>query len=76
MMKLDAQGRILSATAVPAYGRDYPSAELAEAAFKSGKDWILQPEGRYFGIGDCAPGAKVRLRYAKKRRVTVFEVTL
>ena len=57
--------KLMSATLSPAYGRDYKSQAFALKDFRAGKDFILQPAGRYCSIRDFAPGARVCLRYKR-----------
>lgn len=61
-------------TVVPAYGRDYQSAEAATAAWSSGTDFILMDRespwyGKPISQRDVDPGTEVRIRYARLRRV-------
>lgn len=58
----------------PAFGRDYKSGKDAEADFRAGKDFILQPEGQYCSIRDFAPGATANLRYKKQQSVKPVRV--
>ena len=58
------------------YLTDYKSANEVEAAYKSGKDFILNDisskwNGRACSIRDF-PSERVELRYNQNRRVTVF----
>lgn len=63
-------------TLTPAYGVDYKSAKEAIAAFKDGKDWVINslyyPQ-TYCSNADFVPGVSVTLRYGKLRKVTVVK---
>lgn len=65
-----------SVTLTPAYGADYKSAKAAIAAFKEGKDWVLNspfyPQ-TYCSIKDFVPGTSVVLRYGNMRKVTTVK---
>lgn len=63
---------LMSATLTPAYGRDYPSQAAVVKDFIEGKDFVLQPAGRYCSIRDFAPGANVSLRYRKLREKVIY----
>lgn len=58
----------------PAYGRDYKSKAEVVAAFEAGKDFMFNSYNGdgYASIADVAPGARVQLRYAGQRKVTVY----
>lgn len=58
----------------PAYGRDYKSGKAAKEDFLSKKDFILQPQGQYVGIGDFAPGVTVNIRYKRMTQVIPVKV--
>lgn len=69
-------------TLTPAYGRDYQSVDEALKDFNADKDFILNGsntrwDGRPINKQQLvAEGRKkVRLRFAKKRKVAVVEVT-
>lgn len=66
---------LLSATLSPAYGRDYKSQAFALKDFVAGKDFILQPAGRYCSIRDFAPGALISLRYRRFTKQVLVKVT-
>lgn len=53
----------------PAYARDYKNQKDTKAAFLSGVDFKLQPEGCYCSVRDFAPGVTVNVRYNKLRKV-------
>jgi hypothetical protein len=59
---------------VPALGRDYKRAKDVETDFRSGEDFILQPEGCYISIRDFASGVTIEIRYARKAKVTLVKV--
>ena len=61
-------------TLTPAYGRDYKSGKAAKEDFPNRKDFILQPNGQYIGIGDFASGITVNIRYKQMRQVTTIKV--
>ena len=61
-------------TLTPAYGRDYKSGKAAREDFLNKKDFILQPNGQYVGIGDYAPGVTVNIRYKRMTQVAVVKV--
>lgn len=61
-------------TVTPAYGRDYKSAAAAIVDWKSGKDFLAQPQGQYCSIQDF-PDSAVTIRYAQMRKVTVYRPT-
>lgn len=66
-------------TLTPAYGRDYKSRADALAAFRGGKDFIINDvTSRWYGkpcsIRDLTEGEKVRIRYKGLRNVFVVEV--
>jgi hypothetical protein len=56
-------------TVTPAYGRDYKSAKAAQAAWNSGKDFIIQDitsrwDGKPINQHDAAAaGLKIMVRY-------------
>lgn len=61
-------------TLVPAYGRDYSTEEAALAAWRAGKDFMIEtavsPDcGRYCSIRDKLPGGHVRIRYCGRTEV-------
>lgn len=61
-------------SAVPAYGRDYPSQAALRADWIKGRDFRLEPSSQYFSIRDVealrAEGVKViNFRYNKLRSV-------
>ena len=55
--------------AIPAYGRDYRTADEVQAAWDAGKDFRDLATGRYLNNADAAkylePGRRVEIRYAK-----------
>jgi len=53
-----------SITAVPAYGRDYRSAEAVRTDWRAGKDFRCAVTGRYLSERDMG-GREVWVRYAK-----------
>jgi len=62
---------------VPAYCRDYKSAEAVEADWKAGKDFQIRnhfdpDDGRYVNIKD-APDHDVIVRYDQLRKVTTIK---
>ena len=54
--------------ALPAYGRDYKSAEAVIADWKAGKDFLDFLEGYYFSIRDARP-EQVWVRYDKRTKL-------
>ncbi len=65
-------------TLTPAYGRDYKSKADALAAFRGGKDFIINDiscpwDGKPCSIRDLEPGEKVKIRYKGLRNVFVVE---
>ena len=59
----------------PAYGRLPKKAKDAKRDFIAGKDWVMQPDGRYCSIRDFPPGTLVELRYAvNNSRCTVVRI--
>ena len=64
-------------TVTPAYGRDYPSADAAERAWRAGVDFILHDlsspwDGKPLSMRDVPHGARVQIRYAARRRAVVI----
>ena len=57
-------------TLVPAYGRDYKSAKAVLTDFNTGKDFALQPSGRYASKKDL-PAGTYSIRYSNLRKVLV-----
>lgn len=61
-------------TLIPAYGKDYASADAVLADYDNGKDFIdvtitSQFRGKYCSCRDFA-NVRVKLRYNKKRNIT------
>ena len=54
--------------ALPAYGRDYKSAQAVLADWKAGKDFLDFLEGFYFSIRDSRP-EQVWVRYDKRTKL-------
>jgi len=54
--------------AMPAYGRDYKSADAVIADWKAGKDFLDPLEGFYFSIRDSRP-QQVWVRYDKRTKL-------
>ena len=54
--------------ALPAYGRDYKSAQAVIADWKAGKDFLDFLEGHYFSIRDSRP-EQVWVRYDKRTKL-------
>jgi hypothetical protein len=54
-------------SAIPAYGRDYPSRKAVLAAWKEGKDFLIQDykESGYISIKELEPGVTLNIRYKK-----------
>lgn len=66
-------------TLTPAYGRDYKSKADALAAFRGGKDFIINDvtspwDGKPCSISDLSEGERVKIRYKGLRNVFVVEV--
>jgi len=58
-------------TVTPAYGRDYTSARTARDDWANGKDFIIQPEGKYINKPDAdRAGFSINIRYNALRRIT------
>ena len=55
-------------TLTPAYGRDYKSVKAVLADFDAGKDFALQPSGRYASKKDLPTGT-YSIRYSNLRKV-------
>lgn len=65
-------------TVSPAYGRDYKSKAMVEAAWKSGSDFVIEtmgPDcGRYVNREDVAgKNVVVNIRYDKLRKIFVVK---
>ena len=63
---------------IPAYGRDYKSANEVKADFQAGKDFIISDfshpyDGKPTSIRDMAKGT-VNIRYGKLRKICVVTV--
>jgi hypothetical protein len=54
-------------TAVPAYGRDYRSAEAVRTDWRAGKDFKCALTGQYLSERDMG-GREVWVRYAKSTK--------
>lgn len=68
-------------TLVPAYGRDYKTPEEAKAAWRAGKDFIIQSVmspylGKYASIHEVLhfPGQEIRIRYAQRSEILILKV--
>jgi hypothetical protein len=64
-------------TVVPAYGRDYTSAQAVKADWEASKDFRIADiscpdDGRYVNRQDCKPGEKIRARYKRLTEVVIF----
>ncbi len=64
----------MTTTLIPAYGRDYKTAQAAKAAWDAGKDWqianMFHPDdGRYTSKADWA-GETVLLRFCRLTKIT------
>ena len=61
-------------TVTPAYGRDYQSAKVAQLDWANGRDFILQPDGRYINKEDADKARMtIIIRYNGFRRTTYAE---
>jgi hypothetical protein len=72
-------GRMNILIAVPAYGRDYDSAEAVAADWADGKDFRIADvssryDGSYVNRADLAgTGTTVKLRYGQLRRFVLID---
>lgn len=65
-------------TLSPAYGRDYSSKEKVLADLRAGKDFVMNPSGRYCNLDDLAEepnSTTIAVWYAKLRKVAVFKLS-
>lgn len=61
-------------TVTPAYGRDYKSAKVVRQDWANGKDFIIQPEGKYINKEDAdRSNLTIMIRYNQLRRITAAE---
>lgn len=60
-------------SAVPAYGRDYKSKKEVMADWEAGKDFIVQPSGRYVSKSDLPRGTTLNIRYKRLTMVCVVK---
>ena len=63
-------------TIIPAYGRDYTSRAKVVAAWKDGKDFLIQDmgsshDGRYCSIRDEI--GSVLIRYSRLQKITIIK---
>lgn len=61
---------MISITGLPAYGRDYKTADEARAAWLAGKDFVCSFSGRYFSVRDVEPSTIVMIYYCGQRKQT------
>lgn len=57
--------------AIPAYGRDYNTKQEVYAAWNAGKDFQLQPSGRYISRRELPPGDYLEIRYSRLTKLVV-----
>jgi hypothetical protein len=62
---------------IPAYGRDYTTAEAVKADWLADKDFRIcdyfHPyDGKYVNRQQCAPGEQIRIRYKRLAEVVIF----
>lgn len=62
----------MDVTLIPAYGRDYKSAEAARKDWNDGKDFQIAG-GPYTSIRDVDQFRSVKIRYAKKTKVLIVK---
>lgn len=67
---------LFNETLTPAYGRDYKSRKAILQDLRDGKDFQLQPSGRYCNRQDLEQAKVVsfKVRYARLTKVTVFKL--
>lgn len=66
-------------TLIPAYGRDYQTAEEVQAAWNAGKDFQITSMGphfsQYVNINDFKdPVVRLNIRYRRQTRIHVIEI--
>lgn len=69
--------RLTSGTLTPAFGRDYKNGREAEAAFRAGKDFILNAYGlpeKPVNKDAFRPGARIMLRFNRLTKTKMVQV--
>lgn len=63
-------------TAIPAYGRDYATAEQVRGAWAAKRDFLIQDpfEHGYINIDDKPDDVILNIRYNKLRRVVLIRL--